>query len=47
MYDNNREDMTNLKAIFEGLELEKVRSITLSGNSYHYEACKWIANEVI
>lgn len=32
---------------FEYLELDKIKSIELSGNSYGMDACKWIAENVL
>ena len=43
-YDNARPE---LKAQFEGLDFARVRSITLSANSYGTEACQWIADEIL
>lgn len=43
-YDNARPE---LKALFEGLDFARVRSITLSANSYGTEACQWIADEIL
>lgn len=37
----------DLKAAFAGHDLEKFNAITLSGNSYGTEACKWIAENVL
>ena len=43
-YDDARPE---LKAQFEGLDFARVRSITLSANSYGTEACQWIADEIL
>lgn len=36
-----------LKAAFEGQDYNKVNGITLGGNSYGTEACRWIAENVL
>lgn len=43
-YDENFEDLQN---IFADLNLEKVRTINLSRNSYGIEACRWLAVNVV
>jgi Ran GTPase-activating protein (RanGAP) involved in mRNA processing and transport len=36
-----------LKESFKNIDFAKVESITLSGNSYGFEACQWIATNVL
>jgi Ran GTPase-activating protein 1 len=43
-YDENFEDLQN---IFADLNLERVRSINLSRNSYGIDACRWLAVNVV
>ena len=37
----------SLKIAFKGIDLSKVRSLTLSGNSYSMDACKWVAENIL
>lgn len=41
------EDSSELEMIFADLNFEKVRSISLSGNSYSIDACQWLADNVV
>ena len=36
-----------LKNAFEGIDLRSVISLTLSGNSYSFDACLWIAQNIL
>lgn len=36
-----------LVAAFEGKDLSKFDALTLSGNSYGTEACKWLAENIL
>jgi len=36
-----------LKSAFEGIDLSSVRSLTLSANSYSFDACQWVAENIL
>ena len=36
-----------LKATFDGVSFDTIKSITLGGNSYGTDACRWIAENVL
>lgn len=44
--EGKRCDNEDLKKAFEGIDLENVKYIKMSGNSYGEEACQWVAQNI-